>query len=180
MSFNVYCRVDLNQSEWKVSSNRQSMMPNGGRPSIGRSSFGGSESGKTLGTTPSGVSLIKIELKDFNNLLSQLHQWILINQRLEISFKAQQKKALDEIYDRWIQLFKLAEESYGQSRAIFIKNQILVLNKSLVMQNDYFTDLMLLFSQFQSNSQLLIDKVSFTKFNMVYKLTNFVPTTMIS
>lgn len=126
-------------------------MPKTGRQSFGRSSIAGSDSGRTLGTTPSGTSLIKRELKDFENLQSQLYQWILINQKLEISFKAQQKKALDEIYDRWVQIFKLIEEAYAQSRTIFIKNQILILNRSLVIQNDYFTDLSLLFDQFKTN-----------------------------
>lgn len=131
-----------------------------GRQSMGRSSFGGSDTSSRLGTTPSGISSIKIELKDYTNLQSQLHQWILINLKLESSFKAQQQKALDEIYDRWIQIFKLIEESYQMSRSEFIKNQVLVLNRSLVMQNDYFTDLALLYDQFHANAQLLMKKVS--------------------
>lgn len=135
------------------------MQINDGRQSFGRSSIAGYTDGGKSNTTPSGISSIKIELNDFNNLQSQLNQWILINIQLEVSFKAQQKKALDEIYDRWIQLFKLIEESYGLSRRIFIKNQIVLLNKSLVMQNDYFTDLSLLFEQFNSNIQLLTKKV---------------------
>ena len=152
-------RVDVHQSNQKLSTNRQSMQINDGRQSFGRSSIAGYTDGGKSNTTPSGISSIKIELNDFNNLQSQLNQWILINIQLEVSFKAQQKKALDEIYDRWIQLFKLIEESYGLSRRIFIKNQIVLLNKSLVMQNDYFTDLSLLFEQFNSNIQLLTKKV---------------------
>lgn len=136
------------------------MQINDGRQSFGRNSIAGYTDGGKSNTTPSGISSIKIELNDFNNLQSQLNQWILINIQLETSFKAQQKKALDEIYDRWIQLFKLVEESYGLSRRIFIKNQIVLLNKSLIMQNDYFTDLSLLFEQFNSNIQLLTKKVS--------------------
>ena len=122
-----------------------------------------------MSTTPSGISSIKIEYNDFSNLQSQLNQWILINIQLESSFKVQQKKALDEIYDRWIQLFKLIEESYGLSRRIFIKNQIVILNKSLVMQNNYFTDLSLLFEQFNSNVQLLTKKVIFSLFKILGK-----------
>lgn len=152
--------MDLNQSECKLSTSRQSLVLNNGRQSFGRNSLATSESGRTLGTTPSGISSIKLELTDFNNLQSQLHQWILININLEASFKAQQKKALDEIYDRWIQLFKLIEDAYGQSRRIFIKNQIVTLNKSLTIQNDYFTDLSMLFEQFNSNVQLLTKKVT--------------------
>ena len=83
----------------------------------------------------------------------------LINLKLEHSYKKQQRKALDEIYDRWVQIFKLIEDAYGLERSIFIQNQIVVLNKSLVMQNDYYTDISMLFDQFQSNSQLLLKKV---------------------
>lgn len=68
---------------------------------------------------------------------------------------------MNEIYDRWIQIIKIIEESYTQERTIFIKNQILVLNKSLVTQNDYFTDLNLLFEQFKTNIELLMKKVRF-------------------
>mmetsp|Transcript_12053 Transcript_12053/g.10652 ORF Transcript_12053/g.10652 Transcript_12053/m.10652 type:complete len:247 (-) Transcript_12053:23-763(-) len=139
------------------------MHPGSGRKSLsGRSSICGSESGRALGTTPSGVSLIKMELKDFQNLQSQLYQWILINQRLELSFNEQQTNALNEIYDRWIQIIKLGDEVYTQERTIFIKNQVLVLNKSLIVQNDYLTDLSLLFDQFKLNIGLLMKKVSDT------------------
>jgi len=82
---------------------------------------------------------------------------VLINQRLEQSFKVQQQKALDEIYERWVQLFRLVDESYCQSRSIFIKNQILVLNKSVVLQNDYFSDLSTLFKQFELNCSRLMN-----------------------
>lgn len=109
--FLLNIRVDLNQSEAKVSS-RQSLLPKSGRTSLGRSSICGSESGRTLGTTPSGVSLLKQELRDFTNLQSQLNQFILANQRLEKSFEVQKTRALDEIYDRWVQLFKLIDEQY--------------------------------------------------------------------
>ena len=68
---------------------------------------------------------------------------------------------MNEIYDRWIQIIKIIEESYTQERTIFIKNQILVLNKSLVTQNDYLTDLNLLFEQFKTNIELLMKKVRF-------------------
>jgi hypothetical protein len=126
----------------------------------GRNSIAGSDTGSMCGTTPSGVSSIKIELREFNNLMSQLHQWIFINIKLETTFKSQQKGALDEIYDRWIQIFKLIDDEYNLERSIFIQNQIVVLNKSLVMQNDYYTDISLLFDQFNSNSKLLLKKVS--------------------
>jgi len=135
-----------------------------GRPSIDRNSIAGSESNRTIGTTPSGSSNVKIELTEFNNLVSQLHQWLFINLKLEQSFKEQQQKALDEIYDRWIQIFKLIEESYSMSRSIFILNQIVVLNKSLVMQNDFYTDISLLFDQFNNNCQLLMKKVCLYQF----------------
>ena len=140
----------MNQSDSKASKNRLSMIS--GRKSIaGRNSIAGSDTGSVCGTTPSGVSSVKIELRELNNLVSQYHQWIFINIKLEDSFKIQQKKALNEIYDRWIQIFKLIEDEYGLERSIFIQNQIVVLNKSLIMQNDLYTDVSILFDHFQSN-----------------------------
>lgn len=121
-----------------------------------------SETGKASSTTPSGTSLIKLELKDFLNLQSQLYQWILINQKLEMSFKVQQKQALNEIYDRWIQIIRQVEDNYTQTRTIFVKNQVLVLNRSIEVQNDYLTDLNMLFDQFKANVSLLMSKVSFS------------------
>jgi hypothetical protein len=143
------------------------MMPSSSKKNSlsGRYSICNSETGKALSTTPSGSSLIKLELKDFQNLQSQLYQWILINQRLELSFKAQQRQALNEIYDRWIQIIKQVEDNYTQTRTIFVKSQILVLNKSLVIQNDYLTDLNMLFEQFKANISLLMAKVSLSEFN---------------
>ncbi|CAI2370540.1 unnamed protein product [Moneuplotes crassus] len=157
-----YCKVDISNSELKPNATRQSVVPMSGRQSLsGRSSLCGSEFGGRM-TTPSGSSLIKLELRDFNNLKSQLYQWILVNQKLEGSFKQQQQNALNEIYDRWLQILKLAEECYNQERTIFIKEQILVMNKAVVVQNDYLTDLNLLFEQFQGNLQLLMKKVNDT------------------
>jgi hypothetical protein len=139
------------------------MIPSSSRKNSfsGRGSICMSETGKTLNTTPSGTSLIKLELKDFLNLQSQLYQWILINQKLEMSFKVQQRQALNEIYDRWIQIIRQVEDNYTQTRTVFVKTQVLVLNKSLVSQNDYLTDLNMLFEQFKSNVSLLMAKVSF-------------------
>ena len=77
--YEVKCaKITMNELQSKPFKNRASVMSKSGRPSIGRSSIACSETSSMLGTTPSGASSVKIELKEFNNLLSQLHQWIFI------------------------------------------------------------------------------------------------------
>lgn len=154
-------KLNNDKSDAKVSvKSRATLAPKSSRMTLKKGAGCDSETQSMLETTPSGSSTIKLELKEFNNLMSQLHQWIFINIKLEQNFKVQQQNALNEIYDRWIQIFKLIEDSYGLERSIFIQKQIVVLNKSLVMQNDYYTDISLLFDQFQNNAHLLLKKVS--------------------
>ena len=102
---------------------------------------------------------MKDDLREFRNLQSLVVQWKMVNARMDASFRRQTQNALDEIYDRFIQVMKLREENYELERSLFTKTQILCLEETLHSQYDVYAEIEVLEPQFTKNFALLRTKV---------------------
>ena len=78
---------------------------------------------------------------------------------MDASFRKQTQNALDEIYDRFIQVMKLREENYELERSLFTKTQIVCLEETLHSQYDVYAEIEVLEPQFAKNFALLRTKL---------------------